>query len=122
MPACYGGTWHPQTTTLPGQKSRPTFIAVGASGGKGIEEVKAHDAELMSASKPYMSDKRQTWQVRYQSGVLSREISTREEAISLAREELDKHGGPVEAVLGPNFQLIDRAQLERECAKRRGRT
>jgi len=74
----------------------------------------------MSASKSHMSDKRQTWQVRYQGGVQGREMSTREEAISLACEELDKR--PVEAVLGPNFQLIGRAQLERECAKRRGRT
>jgi hypothetical protein len=76
----------------------------------------------MSASKAQMSDKRQTWQVRYQGGVLGREMSTREEAMSLACEELDEHGGPVEAVLGPNFQLIGRTQLERECAKRRGRT
>ena len=65
-----------------------------------------------------MRDKRQTWQVRYQGGILSREVGTREQAISLACDELGRGDG-IEAVLGPNYQVIDRAQLERECVKRR---
>lgn len=65
-----------------------------------------------------MRDKRQVWQVRYQGGVLSRELGTREQAIGLACDELQKGDG-VEAVLGPNYQVIDRTQLERECIKRR---
>jgi hypothetical protein len=72
----------------------------------------------MSESKPQMRDKRRTWQVRYDGGLLGREMGTREEAIRLACADHDQ-GKIVEAVLGPNFQLIDRAQLERECAKRR---
>jgi hypothetical protein len=38
----------------------------------------------MSAIKALMNDKRKTWQVRYQGGVLSRELPAREEALNLA--------------------------------------
>jgi hypothetical protein len=65
-----------------------------------------------------MRDKRQAWQVRYQGGVLSAELVTREEAITIACAQIEK-GLTVEAVLGPNYQVIDRSRLERECGKRR---
>jgi hypothetical protein len=66
-----------------------------------------------------MRDKRQTWQVRYEADVLGREIGTRE-AISLACAELDRGDVRIEALLGPNYALISRAELERECERRRG--
>jgi hypothetical protein len=65
-----------------------------------------------------MRDKRQIWQVRYQGGVLGREMGTREEAISLACDELDSGDG-IEAILGPNYAVVSRTEIERECAKRR---
>ena len=63
-----------------------------------------------------MKDKRRAWQVRYQGGVLSAELGTREEAITIACAQLAK-GLNVEAVLGRNYQVIDRSRLERECSK-----
>ena len=65
-----------------------------------------------------VKDPRRAWQVRYHGGVLSGELETREEAIKIACAQLEK-GLNVEAVLGPNYQLIDRTQLEQECRVRR---
>jgi hypothetical protein len=69
-----------------------------------------------------MRDKRQTWQVRYEADVLGREIGTREEAISLACAELDRGDVRIEALLGPNYAVISRAELERECERRRAKS
>ena len=44
-----------------------------------------------------------------------RQLETREEAIRIACAQLKKGLNNVEAVLGPNYQLIDRTQLEQEC-------
>jgi hypothetical protein len=74
--------------------------------------------EDRKAGLSVVKDPRRAWQVRYHGGVLSGELETREDAINIACAQLEK-GLNVEAVLGPNYQLIDRSRLEEECRRRR---